>query len=75
MLAHYNGYGQSAEKYMNLNLRDTQAGMVTRIISDVGDPKNIDGNINSLTSSERWAAQATLRNASEACAEAYQLES
>jgi len=75
VLEHYNSSSQSAGRYMDLNLRDVLGGMAARITSDVPDPKNIDGNINHLTWSERWAARTTLQEASDACAAAYQLES
>lgn len=74
VLGYYNTPGVTAKKYMDLNLRYTLEDMATRINSDVADPKNIDGNINTLTFGERLAASRTLQAAADACRDAYTLE-
>lgn len=74
VLAYYATPGISANQYMDSNLRNVLSGMATLVLSDVQDPKGIDGNINTLSFSDRLKASDAFLAAAAQCSEAIELE-
>jgi len=74
LLDYYASHAANVPPYMDLNLRDALSAMAARITNPVYDPKNIDGDINHLDWSERFAAQRILQSAADACQAAISLE-
>jgi len=74
LLAYYTTPGLNANQYMDSNLRNVLSGMATLVRYDVQDPKGIDGNINTLSFSDRLKAAEAFSAAAAQCSEAIALE-
>lgn len=74
VLAYYATPGVNADRYMDSNLRNVLGGMATLVMHDVEDPKRIDGNINTLSFSDRVKASEAFLAAAAQCDEAIGLE-
>ena len=60
--------------YIDFNLRDFWGYLITGIYYDVMDPKNLQGNLNTLSHSERESISAKAADAYARAAEAIKLE-